>query len=174
MKSRSIPSILAVVLVLSFAVHILHAEGSSTDKQWKKFKGAWFEVLYPEGFTVEPSLKSSTSVAGFDSAFFVSPAKDVAYYVFSPQWNGKPTDIFLKDNVEKQVSQKKSEKDGVVTIECTIAAKDGSYTRSYVDVEDTNTNTRQVFGIKYRDQKVFDANKDRYTQFKNSLVQFAD
>ncbi|MBF0543926.1 MAG: hypothetical protein HQM08_05825 [Candidatus Riflebacteria bacterium] len=174
MKGRSLSPILATVIFLAFAIQLLHAADPAENKQSKTFKGAWFEIQYPEDFTVEPSLKSPTKVSGHDSAFFVSPSKEVSFYVFSPQWNGKPTDILLKTDKETEVSLKKTEKDGVVTIECTIAAKDSSYTRSYTDVEDTRSNTRQVFGISYPDQKVYDQYKDRYSQFKSSLVQFGD
>jgi hypothetical protein len=57
---------------------------------YKKYKGAWFEIEYPDAFTVEPSLKSSTNVEGFDSALFTSPDGKVQFYIFSPQWTGKP------------------------------------------------------------------------------------
>lgn len=174
MKGRSLLSILVAVMFLAFTVQLLQAEDPAQSKEWKKFTGAWFDVLHPAEFSAEPSLKSTTNVSGHDSAFFVAPSKEVSFYVFSPQWNGKPTDILLKEDKETQVSLKKSEKDGVVTIDCTIAAKDGSYTRSYEDIEDPTTNTRKVFGISYRDQKVLDQYKDKYVQFKNSLVQFAD
>lgn len=174
MKGKSLYSILVALLFLTFAIQCLHAEDPAQNKQGKKFKGAWFEIQYPEDFSAEPSLKSTTNVSGHDSAFFVSPSKEVSFYVFSPQWNASPTDILLKEDKETQVSLKKTEKDGEITLDCTIAAKDGSYTRSYVDAENTNSNTRLVFGITYRDQKVFDQYKDRYAQFKNSLVQFGD
>ncbi|MBF0543928.1 MAG: hypothetical protein HQM08_05835 [Candidatus Riflebacteria bacterium] len=149
-------------------------ENPARNEHSKTFKGAWFEIQYPEDFTVEPSLKSTTNVSGYDSAFFVSPSKEVSFYVFSPQWNGKPTDILLKTDKETELALKKTEKNGVVVIECTIAAKDGSYTRSYLDVEYTKSNTRKVFGLSYRDHKVYDQYKDRYIQFKSSLIQFAD
>jgi hypothetical protein len=174
MKSKSFFPILVAILFLALVSQFLYAEDAAQNKQAKKFTGAWFEIQYPPDFSAEPSLKSTTNATGPDSVFFVAPSKEVSFYVYSPQWNGTATDILLKDDKETQVSLKKTEKNGVITLDYTIAAKDGSYTRSYVDVEDTNSNTRQVFGITYRDQKILDQYKDLYTQFKSSLVQFAD
>ncbi len=174
MKARTPIHFLIALIVLAFPIRYISAEEPSQNKEWPKFNGAWFEIQYPEDFKAEPSMKSTTNVSGHDSAFFISPSKEVSFYVFSPQWNGTPTEILLKEEKETQVSNNKTEKDGVITIDCTIAAKDGSYTRSFVDVEDTNSNTRKVFGISYRDQKGYDAFKDRYTRFRDSLVQFGD
>ncbi len=173
MKRRfALPLVLAV-LTLAMGISYLSAD-QPADKEWKKFEGAWFEILHPVTFTVEPSLKSTTNTNGHDSAFFVSPAKDVAFYVFSPQWNGDPTDILLNAETEKQLAFEETEKDGKKVRTSTIVAKDGSYTRSYEDVEDPETNTRRVFGIKYRDQKVFEQYQAQYKRFQESLVQFAD
>lgn len=174
MKGRSLSFALAACLFLALAIQCLQAADPAQEKPWSKFTGAWFEIQYPGDFQVQPSLKSATNESGHDSAFFVSPSKEVTFYVFSPQWNGQPSDILLKEDKETQVSLNKTEKDGVITLDCTIAAKDGSYSRSYVDIEDTNTNTRQVFGITFRDQKVLDQYKDQFARFKDSLAQFGD
>jgi hypothetical protein len=55
---------------------------------YKLYKGAWFDIMYPAGFTVRPSIKSSTSAEGYDSVFFASPDGKVEFYISSPQWRG--------------------------------------------------------------------------------------
>lgn len=141
--------------------------------KWSTYKGAWFAIKYPPTFKVRPSLKSTTG-QGYDSAFFKSPDGLVEFYVFSPQWNGKPTDILIKPKTETSVSKHSSTKAGVRTTSATIRAKNGSYTRSYVDVENTKENTRRVSGIKYRNQQAYNKYKADYLKFKASLIQYAD
>jgi hypothetical protein len=174
MKCKAYLAIAVAVFVLAMGVQSLYAADKPSEKEWKKFEGAWFEILHPADFRAEPSLKGLTSTEGFDSAFFVSPANDVAFYVFSPQWNGEPSDILLNKDTEDQVSFQESEKDGKKVRQCTITAKDGSYTRTYEDVEDPQTNTRHVFGIKFRDQKTRDQFQGKFKHFQDSLVQYAD
>jgi hypothetical protein len=174
MKCQVKLTILIAVFALAMGIHSLHAEDQVLEEGWKKFEGAWFEIKYPADFLVEPSLKGLTSTEGFDSAFFSSPGKEVAFYVFSPQWNGEPTDILLNKDSEDQKSFEEVEKDGKKVRLCTIAAKDGSYTRTYEDVEDPQTNTRHVFGIRFQDQKALDQYKDQFKKFQESLEQFAD
>ncbi len=155
---------------------------ADSEEGWKSFKGAWFSVEYPSGFQVRPSLKSRTSVKGVDSAFFTSPDGAVEFYVFSPQWNGEPSDIALKPETEELVSEKVENKPderqkmgAKLSVRWfTIAARDKSYTRSYVDTENKQLNTRYVMGIKYPDQKVYKDFRDIYLKFVNSLRQFGD
>lgn len=146
--------------------------------QTKTFQGAWFEIRYPSSFSAKPSLKSSTSQDGFESAFFESPDKQVEFYVFSPQWNGTPTDITLKNNEKLTASQETkkadSNNDDIIEKWWTITANDGSYTRSYFQHSNTSLNTTHVFGIKYKNQKAYNRYKQYYLDFKKSLVQFAD
>jgi len=136
------------------------------------FSGAWFSVHYPSSFTAKPSLKSS-SADGYESVFLVSPDKQVEFYVFSPQWNGDPTDIRLTSS-ENLVTTKKTVKGSQTHTWWTIAAKDRSYSRSYYQVMDELSNTIKVFGIKYKNQQAYNKYKRKYSVFQSSLIQYAD
>jgi hypothetical protein len=56
----------------------------------------------------------------------------------------------------------------------TIAAKDKSYLRSYVDTENKQLNYRLVIGLKYPDMDVYREFREKYRNFVRSLKQFAD
>jgi hypothetical protein len=140
---------------------------------WRTHSGAWFQVKYPANFTVRPSQRSS-SAGGFDSAFFTAPDGSVEFYVFSPQWNGEPSDIALDSQTEVSVSQTTQRSGSKIIRRATIKARDGGYTRSLEDIEDTATNTRRVFGIKYVSQAAYNRYRQTYLTFKQSLTQFAD
>ncbi len=142
--------------------------------KWPTFKGAWFEVKYPSGFSVRRSLQRASSTDSCDSAFFKSPDGAVEFYVFSPQWNGNPTDIAINPQTEKYIAQSAGTVKGIRTIRVTIKAKNGSYLRSFVDVENKTENTRLVFGIKYKTQKAYAKCKSDYIKFKGSLTQYGD
>ncbi|MGZ8846105.1 MAG: hypothetical protein ACXW3C_06535 [Pyrinomonadaceae bacterium] len=137
------------------------------------YKGAWFEIKYPSNFKVRPSLRSSSG-RGYDSVFFSSPDGTVEFYVFSPQWNGEPADIEMNPQSEVQVSQNTEKRAGRIVRRMTIRARDNSYLRSFEDTEDTTTNTRKVFGIKYRNEAAYSRYRQSYLTFKQSLTQFAD
>lgn len=140
---------------------------------WRTYKGAWFQIKHPSNFTVRPSQRSG-SAGGFDSAFFTAPGGEVEFYVFSPQWNGEPSDIALDSRYEVSVSQTTQRSGNKIIRRATIKAKDGSYTRSFEDIEDTATNTRRVFGIEYVSQAAYNRYRQTYLTFKASLTQFAD
>jgi hypothetical protein len=150
---------------------ILTSLAYAKTQDWLTFKGAWFNIDYPPNFTVKPSMTSS-SASGYDSAFFVSPDGLVTFYVYSPQWSGEPKDIEQSKQTEKVIS--KSTKEGVDRLvrEVTIRARNGSYTRSFVDTK--GENTRLVFGIKYANKKAYKKYLSDYKRFKKSLQQFAD
>ncbi|TXF78931.1 hypothetical protein [Chryseobacterium sp.] len=141
---------------------------------YQKYTGAWFEIEYPERFIVEPSLKSSTNVEGFDSALFTSPDGKVRFYIFSPQWAGKPEDISLKSSDEILTDSSSAVNNGLTIKRWTIAAKDGSYFRSYESTSETPGNIGKVVGISYAENKYLEIYKKEYLHFKNSLQQFAD
>lgn len=141
---------------------------------WPTYKGAWFSIKYPPGFRVRPSLKSRDAITGYDSAFFVSPDQEVEFYVFSPHWSGEPEDIKIKPNRELLVSENMERKGSKIIRTVTVKDKDGKYFRSWVDVQETLSNTRRAFGIKYKDQSVYNKYKKQYLIFKNSLKEFSD
>lgn len=140
---------------------------------YKKFSGAWFDIEYPANFKAENSLKSSTSEDGFDSALFTSPDGKVQFYVFSPQWSGNPADIKVTPG-EKIIEASQEKNNGVYVKRWTVAANDGSYSRSYEETSETLGSINKIFGIKYASKSDLESYRDEYLHFKNSLEQYAD
>ena len=144
-----------------------------TIAQTKLFKGSMFDVKYPTKFKILNCPKPSSC----DGATFESPDKLVSFYVYSPQWNGLP-DVDLKENEKINNTKTTEKKDGdeveTVTIETTISAKNGSYTRSFIDVENKKFNTRKTFSIKYKNLAAYNKYKIQFIAFKKSLVQYGD
>jgi len=163
---------LSIILMLTI-LNVSAPGGNTGGESWRVYKGAWFEIKYPATFQVRPSQPGS-SAGGYDSVFFTAPDGSVEFYVFSPQWNGQPNDIELNARSEVQVSQNTEHRGSLVVRRKTIKAKDNSYTRSFEDTEDSATNTRKVFGIKYRNQDAYSRYRQTYLTFKKSLTQFAD
>ena len=156
-------------LILFFAAIII---SQTTMAQTKIFNGAWFDINYPSNFMAKGSLKSTTS-DGFESAIFKSPNNLVEFYIFSPQWNGRATDILLK--AKEKLSSSKSEINGDVEMKWwTITSSDGSYSRSYQQKYNKSQNTIWIIGIKYKNASAFEKYKKQYAFFKNSLIQYAD
>lgn len=142
------------------------------EQKWLTYKGAWFEINYPSGFTVKPGQKSTTNQEGYDSVYFISPDNSVEFFVFSPQWKGQGEDIEINPDIERLVEQN-TEKHKSKTIRWfTVKAKDNSYLRSIRD--DTTDSTRLVFGIKYKNKAMYNKYYNDYISFKESLKQFAD
>jgi len=168
------------LMCLGFACLIMivfiDGEGRGEEK-WITYKGAWFEIKYPSGFTVKPSGKSTTNVEGYDSVYFISPNNNVEFYVFSPQWKGEAKEIEINPNIEKLIDQstiKEKNKFGQSkTIRMFIAkAIDDSYLRAVRD--ETTDSTRLIFGIKYKNKEMYKKYYNEYIFFKKSLTQFAD
>lgn len=160
-----------VSLLALLALLISIGPAAASQSGWRTYRGAYFEIKYPAGFSVRPSQRSDENP---DSAFFAAPDKSVEFYVFSPIWNGDPKDIEINEATEIYVSQNTQTRGGIKIRRATIRAKDGSYLRSFEDTENTNTNNRTIFGIKYRDQNVYDRYRQTYLTFKKSIRQFAD
>ncbi|MBN1461029.1 MAG: hypothetical protein JXA57_15990 [Armatimonadetes bacterium] len=176
-----------------------HTRASATDG-WPTYDGAFFTVEYPPNFIVRPSLQVPASPPGtepYESAFFVSPDGLVEFYVFSPQWDAEPTDILLDPEVEQLCSTRtetqehawgKDADDHEMSIRTrltwvTVAAKDGSYLRSYLDIRTSSITigypgdmilSRRTFGIQYADRSAYHRYRDRYLLFRKSLCQYAD
>ncbi len=162
-----------IAACLSMLVLLLSLTGPAVafQNRWLVYKGAYFDIKYPAQFRVRPSQRTEDR---YDSVFFTAPDGAVEFYVFSPIWNGDPRDIAIDEGQEEYVSQNVTERGGIKIRRVTIRARDGSYTRSFEDTENTNTNNRTVFGIKYRDQKAYDQHRQTYLTFKKSIRQFAD
>ncbi len=165
------PSFLISLLLISvFAIVPL----GPLQGKWRVHKGAYFEIKYPSSFKARPSLASNSFEGSYDSAFFTAPDGSVEFYVFSPLWNGDPKDIQIDPVNEEYVSEDTERKGNVVVRRVAIRAKDFSYRRSFEDSENTENNTRKVFGIKYRDQNAYNRYRRSYLTFKSSLRKFYD
>ena len=142
--------------------------------QTRIFNGAYFDVEYPASFIVKPSL---TTEGGYVSVFFISPDSLVEFYIFSPEWDGTPTDISLKNNefisYKKSQNLKSNNSYPKIVDHWTIAAKDGSYFRSYQGTTEFQT-VYWVVGVKYINQAALDKYKEQYLTFKSSLTQSSD
>jgi hypothetical protein len=151
-------------VVLLFAVIL----SVSSQAQTKKFTGNFFEIRYPASF----KMKDCPVPAQCDAVSFLSPDKTVAFFIFSPQWNGDPG--MEATSSEKEDNRKVTEKNGVTITEVTLSAKNGSYSRSFIDYENKELNTRHTFCVKYKNMSAYNKYKKQYLAFKASLVQFAD
>ncbi len=146
--------------------------GSAAVIKYVKYNGAWFTVQVPADFSVTPSLQSSTSSEGYDSAFFTSPDGKVQFYIFSPQWSGIATDISLQPG-ETQIESAKTTENGLTVERWTIKADDGTYLRSYESTSETG-GINKVFGVRYASRQELERYRPAYLHFKNSLQQYAD
>ena len=171
--------LLAAMLALTFLLACgLDAAGRAekmTDEGegGRLFKGAWFEVLYPEGFTAKPSLPSTTA-DGYDSVEFTSPDGTVSFYVFAPQWGGAAADIDLNPEREQLVAERFLQKTDHSLRWFTIAARDGSYRRSYLETIAQQGSVKTIVGIKYRDEEAQRRYQEQYLLFRQSLELFGD
>jgi hypothetical protein len=119
-------------------------------------------------------MRSLSSADGYDSAFFLSPDSLVEFYIFSPQWNGHPSDIEIRPQLEYLIdSDIRPFNDRTETL-YTIAAKDGSYKRSYREVKQYESSVNWVLGIKYSSERAYQKYQQAYVRFKKSLEQYTD
>jgi len=138
---------------------------------WVVFRGASFKVEYPPNFTLRTSLVNPTFADFYISAFFISPDKNAELYIYSFEGEGEATDIVLDTLTEVLVAKTKRvvKKPAKIIWRMTFKAKKGSYMRSYEDTEYAESG-RLVFGIKYKDKKVYEKYKADYLKFKKSYA----
>jgi len=183
-EEKKMKSLVVNMLSVCMLCLLIGAEAESARENTKKFVGPWFTVNYPATFKARPGKADWTpEVKESNSAFFLSPDKHVEFYVYSPQWDGEPTD-YAPDTQREVVTEKReqthqekinSENQDTIRVQwVTVKAKDGSYFRSWVDRENVTRHTRYTFGIKYSDQRSYNKYKKQYEAFKQSLEQFAD
>ncbi len=151
------------------------------------YRGAWFDVKYPENFTAAPTQptlisKNSNTRVRTDEATFTSPDNNIEFFVYSPLWNGDPKEYLKIKDTEELVSEKIStttdrNSDLQRTRWVTIKAKDNSYYRSFVSITggiNLGSLVHHVFGIKYKNDAAYEQYKNDYLKFKESLIQYAD
>ena len=168
-------SLLAVVISLTCVAPewVLADQSAAPCENPGVFSGSWFEIRYPAGFNVKPSLKSSTA-EGYDSAEFIAPGGEVSFYVFAPQWAGNAADIALIPKRERLVAEQRRKLADRKIRWFTIAAKDGSYRRSYQETVTQKGSVKTILGIKYRNEKSRLRYQKEYEQFRKSLQLYAD
>ena len=137
------------------------------------YRGAWFEVAYPAGFTAAPSLPSPTA-PGADSATFTAPDGSVSFYVYAPRWGGIPDDIALDPRTETLDAERVITAGPVMRRWFTIAARDGSYQRSYLTTTDDRGPTSRTIGLRYVSEDALARYEAEYLAFRESLRQFSD
>jgi len=148
-------------------------------KKLMTYTGSWFSVNVPDNFEASPALEAGDR-AETDEARFTSPDGRVEFFVYSPQWGGETGYTEVLPTEQMQDEQTTTSGEGYnkkVSRYVTLAAKDGSYMRSFVRIRgqvDTGSETQMVFGIRYKDQASYDAYKEAYVAFKESLEQYAD
>ncbi len=170
------PVLWLIPLALSLSAPLpLQAAPLRAPKGLKTFDGPNFSVFYPLGW------KAQVGKSDNDAALFSSPDGRAQFAVYSPLWNGNPTDLNINLKREKRVSQlrtksraKDSSNSQIETRWQTFRALNGSYTRSIVDVENTTLNTRRVFGFKYKNAAAYKKYLPLFQRFKASLEQYSD
>ena len=148
--------------------------------KWNLFRGEWFDIRYPRGWSAHRGARSNTAAKGTDSARFHSPDGQVEFYVFSPMWNGTPDtynakrETVVARKVQTQAEDAGKHQDALRTIWLTTRANDRSYWRSVVDRENISRNTRHVFAFRYRDTPTRRKYAAAFDLFKKSLRQYLD
>lgn len=160
--------------LMTTALLLISALGISAGQPngWSKFRGAFFEIGIPPGFTAKGQPDSA---AGQVSAVRMwNAAKKVEFYVFSPQWNGTADALSLVPGREVLKSRETKREGKVQVVELEIAARDGSYTRFVVSRTNDETNTNLTWGIRVPNMKVYAEVRPTYLRWKETLQQFAD
>jgi len=140
---------------------------------WKAFKGDFFEIGVPPGFTAT-AVKTGGHT---DSVRLSNASLGVVFEVYSPQWDGEAP--FKKAMAGEKIVSNETRKAGKETAQdISIEAKDGSYIRfvlsqSYAN-DAASSRTNKTFGIKAPNMKAYAQVKSLYIQWKKSLTQFAD
>ena len=156
--------IAAVACLLLLAAVVLAAG-------WPKFKGQWFDVKYPPGFTVVGRDKNSSGK--YDGVSFISPDKTVEFYVYSPRFHGDSWWQIRRSG--ETLGGQSTESGGKYTIKYgTFTGPKKKYSRSYAAYTNKSDDSQHVFGFRYNSQAAYNKYRPQYMTFKASLVQYAD
>ncbi len=132
---------------------------------WKKYKGAWFEVDFPETLTPTPSLNPAS---GTESVFFQSEDKTMDFYAAVTKRREAPKDIRF-DSTADSLLLKKERRQGD-WIKC--FARDRSHIRIYD--ENFGKKGNSVLGFRFYNWVIHGNNVQDYERFKNSFVHFGE
>ncbi len=155
--------------------------------QWKSYDKDFFAIMHPANFSLAYSFnlvegkKDDPELEESNTAYFVSPDKTVAFYVYSPQWSGEPSALVAGDNETGSQTADLSylcpadknsfDENASSTLH---VFKTNTYTREVFDVAHEQLGTRRTFAIEYRSE----ADRARYWQqfllFTIGLTQYAD
>ena len=141
-------------------------------ESWPRYESAWFSVRYPKGFVVRPSLASKDG--GFDSDFFDAPDGRASFYVLSPQWGRKATDVALQPERERELRVEETATERGTRTVRTIASRDGRSTRIVEENSEEGGSVYWVTAFEFRDEAARRSYGDAYQRFKASLEQFSD
>lgn len=184
-KQTTVPSISTSTTPVIDPVQPTSTPPVVSTKEKSLYRGFWFDIKYPQNFSATPNSPSYVAEnqdvrIKTNEARFLSPDGTVEFFVFSPLWGGDPFDYLKVKDREILVSEETATStEGLNTKTvywATIKAKDNSYYRSFVstkiNLEDSQIH--YVLGIKYKDTKMYETYKNAYTEFKDSLQQYAD
>jgi hypothetical protein len=142
-------------------------------RESETYEGAWFQIRYPEGYRIVPSLKS-LSADGYDSVFFVAPDESIRLYVCSPQWNRATSDISIQPSPDEELISNDvidSAQEPVEAIHTLIKSIDGQRVRYYERTEANDGQIGWTVGIEAPSTLDY---RDILSQFKYTLTQYAD
>lgn len=149
------------------------ADQLETSDSWSVYEGAWFTIDYPASFEVTQSLESD-SKKGYDSVFFESPDGRVKFYVLSPQWGRRATDVAERSDVEFEISRQEHSESGQLLVETVFRANDNSYVRQIEEHYEQGGIVNWAFQITYADEAARETYAAEYLHFKDSLIRYSD
>lgn len=164
---------LAGVLAAGLAMAGLTAVIAEVPAGWKSYRGNFFKIGVPPGFVATPQGKAGGG-GKYDELLLWNEKLQVAFQVFSPQWNGEATFKEVADRAEVLTSRESKKVGKVQEEQLTITARDKSYIRYVVSRTKVDENTNTTFGVRIPNMKVYEQIKPTYVKWKASLEQYAD
>lgn len=140
----------------------------------KSFTGAFFSVQYPSSFSVSTPYNIPQDRSPINTALFTSSDKKVTFYVFSPQWNGQPDGISKNPESEVLVDSTSEVRNSQRVTRWTLYNQKEKIYKSFEQTDHLEYRTRKVFGIFYTSSEAREEYKEKYLDFKKSLIKYAD
>ncbi|MEO0344024.1 MAG: hypothetical protein AAF198_11370 [Pseudomonadota bacterium] len=163
--------ILALTLILSAKV-VIAQSGEVNQTSYidgLNFVGAAFTVEIPDGFSIRPSLPSTSQDGKFDSVIFDRADGQVSFYIYSPEFSGWPQDIMMNPSEESILSETGDESGGYVHTWWTIQSLSGDHLRTYHSRSHLNGGEVVIIGFERSANVPIDDFRDDYIRFKSSF-----